>query len=446
MDEELKKRIAVFRLGLIFDFIDTENLSWGEVERLMREKCGRKWQIPGSPRTRVSESTLKEWMVRYRESGKRLESLFPKDRSDQGRSRAIDEETSAGIIALRKELPNVTLPALMRQAKERKIILPGTALPYSTLYRFLKAQGLVDRPEGTPTDRRRFEAEHPNDLWQSDVLHGPTVLVEGKQRKTYMTAFIDDMTRIIPHAQFYLHERLESFLDAFRKALLTRGLPKKLYVDNGPAFRSHHLEFICASLGIVLIHAKPYQPEGKGKIERLNRTIREGFLATVQAATLTELNEQFQVWILGYHERPHGSTGEPPIKRFTRNIECVRPAPRDMEDHFRKEARRTVTQDRTFSLAGKLYEAPADLIGKQVRLLYHEHDPARIEIRWGDQTYGCASVLDLNVNCRVKRENGVTQIAPGHSQGLYKGGALFAPVKNPASLTKTGMDKEDQKK
>ncbi|MBI3789003.1 MAG: Mu transposase C-terminal domain-containing protein [Ignavibacteriales bacterium] len=117
-----------------------------------------------------------------------------------------------------------------------------------------------------------------------------------------------------------------------------------------------------------------------------------------------------------------------------------------MEDHFRKEARRTVTKDRTFSLEGKLYEAPADLIGQQVRLLYHAHDPARIEIRCGDRTYGFASVLDLNVNFRVKRENGVTGIDPGHSQGLYKGGDLFAPVKNPVSLTKTGMDKEDQGK
>ena len=86
-----------------------------------------------------------------------------------------------------------------------------------------------------------------------------------------MIAFIDDMTRLIPYAAFYLHERLEYFLDALRKALLMRGLPKKLYVDNGPAFRSNHLEFICASLGIVLIHAKPYQPEGKGK----NRTVQQ---------------------------------------------------------------------------------------------------------------------------------------------------------------------------
>ncbi len=425
MDEELKKRVAMFRLRVISDFTDTASLAWGEVERLMRDKCGRKWQIPGSMRSRISESTLKEWIAMYRDSGNKLESLYPKDRSDQGKSRTVAEETASGLIVLRKEFPNVTLPVFLRQAKERKIVPPGTALPYSTLYRFMKSQGLVDRPTQPPKDRRKFQAEHPNDLWQSDVLHGPSVTVDGKQRKTYMIAFIDDMTRIIPFAAFYLHERLDYFLDALRKALRMRGLPKKLYVDNGPAFRSNHLEFICASLGIVLIHAKPYQPEGKGKIERFNRTVREGFLSTAQATTLEKLNEDFQVWVSGYHDRTHGSTGEAPIKRFTKNIECVRPAPKDMEDHFRKEAKRTVAKDRTISLEGKLYEAPVDLVGKQVRLLYHQHDPARIEMRFGDKTYGFASVLDLNVNCRVKRENGVTAIDPGDIPGKYKGGNLF---------------------
>ena len=425
MDEEMKKQVAVFRFRVIADFVDGTTLSRGETKTLLREKCERKWPIPGSGRTRISKSVIKEWIVRYKRSGSKLEALYPQGRSDRGKTRKIDDDTALGIIALRKELPVVTLPTLLREAKDRKIILPGREVAYSTLYRFLTAKGLADRPESAPTDRRKFEEQQPNGMWQSDVLHGPSVTVDGKQRKTYMIAFIDDMSRLIPFAAFYLHERLDYFLDAFRKALLMRGLPKKLYVDNGPAFRSNHLEFICASLGIVLIHAKPYQPQGKGKIERFNRTVREGFLSTVKATTLDKLNEQFQAWVSGYHERTHGGTEEAPIKRFTKNIECVRPAPKDMEDHFRKEARRTVARDRTFSLDGTLYEAPVDLVKKRVRLLYHQHDPARIEIRLGDKTYGFAAVLDLNVNCRVKRENGITALDPGDTPEKYKGGNLF---------------------
>lgn len=425
MDKETKKRIAVFRFGVIADFVGGRSLSWGETERLMRDKCGQKWQIPGSMRTCLSESTLKEWISRYKRSGNKLESLYPRDRSDRGKSRAIEEELAAGLISLRKEMPEVSLPVFISVAKERRIIMPGMYIPYATLYRFLKAEGLVDRPSGAPEDRRRFEAGHPNDLWQSDIMHGPYILSEGKQRKTYLIAVIDDMSRLITHAEFYLHERLESFLDALRKALLMRGIPRKLYVDNGPSFRSNHLEHICASLGIVLLHARPYQPEGKGKIERWFRTVRGSFLSLQKAATLEELNEKLSIWTSGYNDTKHGSTGELPLRRFTKNIECVRPAPKDIEEHFRKTAKRTVAKDRTVALAGRLYEAPVELIGKQVSLLYHEHDPARVEIIFAGKTHGFITSVDVNVNYRIRRSNGVTEIQAENNPDKYRGGALF---------------------
>jgi transposase InsO family protein len=118
--------------------------------------------------------------------------------------------------------------------------------------------------EKSPRDRRKFEAELPNDLWQSDVMHGPMVDVDGRMRKSYLIAFIDDHSRLVPYGGFYLSEGLPSYLDALKWALLKRGLCRKLYVDNGPAFRSKHLEYICACLGIALIHSKPYTPQGRG--------------------------------------------------------------------------------------------------------------------------------------------------------------------------------------
>lgn len=423
MDEDVKKRIAVFRYGVIADLVGARRLSRGERNRLLQEKCAQGWQIPGSVRTHIAVSTVKEWIARYKRSGNKLESLYPRDRSDRGALRSVDPETAAGLITLRKELPEVTLPVLLAEAGDRKIIRPGISVSSSTLYRFLKANGLMEIMPAAQ-DRRRFEAEAPNDLWQSDVMHGPSVVVDGKQRKTYLTAFIDDHSRLIPHAEFFLSERLDNFLDAFRKALRMRGLPRKLYVDNGPAFRSGHLEHICASLGIALRHAKPYQPQGKGKIERWFRTVRMSFLSTVKATMLGELNEALTLWVASYHESSHGTTGEPPIRRFTRQLECVRPAPKDMEDHFRKHARRTVARDRTFSLLGRLYEAPLNTVGKQVALLFHEHDPARVEVFFGGKTCGFARILDVHVNCRVRRWEGKTSLEP-QSDARYGGGKLF---------------------
>jgi hypothetical protein len=161
--------------------------------------------------------------------------------------------------------------------------------------------------------------------------------------------------------------------------------------------------------------------------------VRDGFLSTVKATTLVGLNDALRIWVNSYHETPHGTTGEAPIKRFTRQLECVRPAPKDMEDHFRKEARRTVARDRTFSLLGRLYEAPVDTIGKQVALLFHEHDPARVEVFFGGKTCGFAQILDVHVNCRVKRWEGKTSIEPRNSDSRYGGGKLFTLPKEDAS-------------
>jgi hypothetical protein len=267
-------------------------------------------------------------------------------------------------------------------------------------------------PEGSsPTDRRRYEAELPNDIWQSDAMHGPSVRVEEKKRKSYLFAFLDDMSRLIPHAQFYLSEKLDSYLDCLRQALLTRGLPRKLYVDNGPAFRSFHLHQICASLGIALVHSKPYQPQGRGKIERFFRTVRSDFLPSARAGSLKDLNEALEDWIRNtYHNREHRSTQETPLHRFASRSECLRPAPKDLEDHFRKKARRRVAKDRTVALDGRLYEAPVALIGKEIALLYHEHDPSRIEAFCEGGSFGMLRPLDLNVNCRVKREKDALKI------------------------------------
>jgi hypothetical protein len=102
-----------------------------------------------------------------------------------------------------------------------------------------------------------------------------------------------------------------------------------------------------------------------------------------------------------------------------------RPAPKDLEDHFRKVAKRTVAKDRTVSLNGRLYEAPVPLIGKQVTLLYHEHDPARVEVTLAGKTYGFASPVDVNVNCRVRRGKDALEIEPLNNPDRYRGGNLF---------------------
>jgi transposase InsO family protein len=427
MDEDKRKQLAVFRFGVISDFVTRTRLEPGERERLLRDKSARRWQIPFSSRSRIARSTILSWISRYQASGGKLDSLYPHSRSDRGISRALDPETVQGLIHLRGQLPRVSIPTLITELKRRGIVERAMPLSRSTVYRILHQHGLMDKQRAHPVDRRRFEAELPNDIWQSDTLHGPQIAVGDKRRKTYLFAFLDDMSRLIPHGQFYLTERLDSFLDAFRIALLKRGLPRKLYVDNGPAFRARHLEEICASLGIALVHSRPYQPEGRGKCERFFRTLRAQFLSTLTPpASLEELNRKLDGWLQSvYHSRTHSATGEPPLKRFAANMECIRPAPKDLEDYFRKRARRRVAKDRTISLNGRLYEAPVPLIGKQVTLLYHEHHPQRVEVLLEGRSHGLLTPVDLNLNCRIRRGRETLRLEPEARAWLSSGKLTF---------------------
>lgn len=427
MDEEKKQQTATFRFGVIHDLVGHIELEPGEQERLIREKCGRKWVIPFSEKTYISRSTILRWVRLYKDSGGRLESLCTQDRSDRGMSRAMDQETSLALMRLRKELPKATVPRLISEMNKRGLVSPGVTLNASTLYRFLHGHDLMELTTPVPEDRRRFEAELPNDLWQVDCMHGPRVEHEGKQRKTYLIAFMDDHSRLVPHGEFFLSESVKSFLIALQGALMGRGLPRKIYSDNGPAFRSHHVEHTTASLGIALIHARPYKPQGKGKIERFFRTVRTEFLTGFRGTTLHDLNEAFDLW-LGeiYHQRKHSSTGQTPFARFTSKMECLRSAPDNLKDHFRKAARRKVAKDRTVSLDGKIFEAPVPLIGKQVTLLFHPEEPEQAEVLFKGQSYGFLIPVNLAANCRAKRDrNNNLQVESSDSPRPYKGGSLW---------------------
>jgi len=426
MIEDEKMQVAVFRFGVISDFVTGAQMSRAEKRRLMRDKCARKWQIPFSEKTSLSIGTINRWCRLYKDSNGDLKSLHPQNRCDQGKSRAMDEDTCLGLLSLKKEMPKVTVPILLEEMEARNLITHGTELKQTTVYRFLNQHGMMTQIS-KPEDRRKFEADSPNDLWQSDVMHGPKIDVNGKLRKTYLIAIIDDHSRLIPHAEFYLSEALALYLDTLEQAFSKRGLPRKLYVDNGPAFRSKHLEYITASLNVALIHARPYKPQGKGKIERWFKTVRTNFLPRFKGHTLSELNESLDLWVNDiYHRKKHGATGQTPFQRFTSNMQCLRSGPENLRDYFRKVARRKVAKDRTITFKGKLYEAPVPLIGNQVELLYHDNDPDIMEVKWKNKSYGTLRPVDLHVNCRVKRdENNMSDVIISTDGKGYKGGNLL---------------------
>jgi putative transposase len=414
MDQELRKRISLFRFALISPLVSRKGMSRGEQEALLRDITAKSWEIPGSPRSSIARSTVLRWVSLYEKSGNRIEALEPQPRKDRGTSRALGEELEAALVTLRKENPGISLPVFVKMARAKNVIDAGKGPSKDSLYRLFKRNGL-EKDTRFPEDRRKFETELVNDMWQSDCMHGPQIIHEGKLRKAYLFAVLDDHSRLITHAQFYLSENLECYRDCLVSALEKRGLPRKLYVDNGSAFRSNALAYACGRLGIALLHSRPYIPEGRGKIERFFRTVRMQLIPTLpESLSLERLNELLILWLDDdYHKRIHSSTGQPPIERYLAGLSLVRSAPKDLRDYFRIAVRRKVAKDRTVTLAGCSFEAPVGLIGQTVTLLYHERDCERVEIFMDDVSKGFLVRLDLAANARVRRSaNLTTEIVP----------------------------------
>jgi len=209
------------------------------------------------------------------------------------------------LLDVKEGNPALSVQLVIREARKRPEVPPDLPLPNSTVHRLLARHGLMDKPRGKPSDadRRRFAFQQAGQLWMSDVMHGPSVCVGDRtKRKTYLIAFIDDATRVIPYAAFTLAENTATFLPVLKQAIARRGLPQRLYVDNGANYRSQHLALVCAKLGIALIHARPYRPQGKGKIERWFKTVRGQLLTRLAAedtASLAALNRRLWAWVEG---------------------------------------------------------------------------------------------------------------------------------------------------
>jgi putative transposase len=153
MDEEQKKQIAVFRFGVIADFVTGATLHRGDKNRLLADKCSRKWTIPYSSRTSIGYNTIRDWIASYQNGGSRLEALYPLDRTDKGKSRTIDEETAADLVCVRSQMPEATVGALITTMTNRQMIGPGTRLNASNVWRFLHHHDLMPESQATSVDR-----------------------------------------------------------------------------------------------------------------------------------------------------------------------------------------------------------------------------------------------------------------------------------------------------
>lgn len=412
-----EETVALFRYGLIADLLHLPAAD-RTLHRRLREKAEREYDIPGSVRRRVAAETIRDWLYAYRRGG--FDALKPRPRRDTGQVRALPQAVADQLCALKEAHPTFSVAMLLATARQQQLVPAEIVLAPATVHRLLTRQGLMARRAEEPTskDRRRFAFDAPNELWMSDVMHGPHVrdADDRRRHKTYLIALLDDATRLIPAAAFARSETVAAFLPVLERAIRGRGVVKRLYVDNGAAYRSRHLALVCAKLGVTLIHARPFQPQAKGKIERFFRTVRSQLLPTLTDADtrdLEALNRRLGAWIEDeYHYAPHrGLGGATPIDRWAANAAHLQLPTSDLSDLFLFEEKRKVQQDRTVSLHGVVYEVDAALVGETVTLRY---DPARarrgVQVLFPGRAVETAKPVDAYANCFVRRDHATKRL------------------------------------
>lgn len=408
-DNDLAMKVATFRFGVIADFVTGVRLQYGEKERRLAEKTLRTYEIPGSLRSRITRASMLAWVGAYRKGGNRIEALCPKIRADKGGFRSLDTAVRMEIKRLKQENAYYTVPVIIKKLRHSKVIGPNDVLNKATIYRFIRTECQALNPD-EGVDRRRFEAEHSNDIWQCDVLHGPMVQVDGASslKKAYLMAIIDDHSRLMVFARFYQSEDFSTLKDALREAVSRRGIPHKFYVDNGACYRSEDLERILACLGTSLSHSRPYKPQGRGKVERWFKNVRDSFLPMLpqETVTLDNLNERLDEFVSNYNNTEHSSIGTTPYERYRADLACIRQAPERLLDYFRSHEYRRVKKDRTVQLHRKVFEVPAKLVDKTVDLLFHDNNPEDIEVQYQGISYGKAVPVNLAINARGGRDWG----------------------------------------
>ena len=408
----------LFRMQIIAPLVDP--LSSPE------EKCQwRRWvtsrahTLPNGSTRRISERTLRRWVAQHRHAG--WTSLDVHPRLDRGVLRKLTPDLIKRAKELKRDERRRSVPHLLRML-ELENGEPIDISP-SALWRHLAKAGLGSRRAASKEGLRRFEAEAPNALWQSDVHHGPYLpdpLRPGSRQKTYLIGFLDDYSRLITHAEWYWAEDVYALELCLQKALLRKGRPHRLYVDRGMIYQSHVLRSACAALNIRLIHGTAYHPEGRGKLEKFWQNVNNEFLLELEHSpvdTLDTMNRRFWAWLEEvYHRRTHSETKASPLNRFL--IHGTPPLlqhPQGLAESFLWRVARVADKTGVVRFEGNAYQLAEGLERRRVELRYHPLHLQRLQVWIKEQRFADAVPVDLH-HARVKQINPrhVDESPPSH--------------------------------
>jgi len=351
--------------------------------------------------------TISTWHYRYKKLG--ITTLDNKTRSDKNQHRKVQVNELAEAIndvlpTMSKNKTGIFVKSTLYRLLIKNNFFQRSQLGPTTFYRMINENNLLDT-ETTQKLRLSFAMQYANELWQADTLYGPSIKqADGKWRKTFLIAFIDDASRVITHGEFFYRDNTENMINAFRSALYKRGKPERLYFDNGSNYTSKEILQACIRLDIRLSHAPVRDGAAKGKIERFFRGFRDRFLSQhVEFKSLESLNKKTQEWIENdYNSLHHTGIQMIPIDRFNLDACRIKYLTDDQytEEIFFVEENRNVSKTNVFSINSQKWECPVDLREKTIQVRYDRQRRDQFIVYFSGKRMGIASLLDLHRNAK----------------------------------------------
>lgn len=405
-DPSHREQVALFRLGVVGDLL-ARDLDRGELQAELHERAKKRYRRPGATRSHTySWKTLQRW---YYEAKQGPSALVPRSRA-RGFAQALTDDQRDLLLQMRRQNRSAPIDLILSEAVRNGVIEEGV-VSVSTLARLFRNAGLTrlsrkKTERKADVQRRRWQSEHPGDLWHGDVCHLRLPDGLGGLRTVLVHGFMDDASRHFTALAARANEEERDMLEVLCGALLQHPPPKTLYLDNGSCYRGDVLGLVCQRLGIRLVHAPPYSPENRGKMERVWRTMRQRCTDYLAGnATLHDIDLALWAWLdADYHRKPHAALmGDTPRRRYLAGKNRRPLTAGELARALEVTGQRQVRKDGTFQIDCTVYEAAGrHLAGKRITVVTDGMTGRLLRASYQDQPVRFG-VCDPVANSRRKR-------------------------------------------
>lgn len=405
--DRAKNEIALFRYGLISSLVNNTYEEKSK-EDFYRKVASSTYTLNGKE-IKLTANTIKNWYITYQKLG--FDGLIPKTRTDLNTSRKLTLDAQQKIVDYKKSFPHISGTLIYQKLIEDGYINPSN-VSKSTVLKFIRDNYLLFGDDGK-VDRRAFEMEFSNQMWDADTSHGPYLTINNKKVKTYLIALIDDASRLITNAKFFYEDNAINFQNTFKEGLKKYGIPKRIFLDNGKTYKNEQLSIICASCGMELVYTKPYSPQSKAKIERWFHTMKETWMRGINwedVESIDELNDMLNDFVNEYNNKVHSSLtlnelNISPKERWFQDQDKIRKIDNNqIDEYFLHTAYPTIRADSIAHIKKIEYEVPTKYIGKKITVKYDFQDRSKAWIYYNGKKIEAIHIVDKVANSKIKRK------------------------------------------